>query len=135
MRSNSPRNRGFIIVELIGGLAITFTVVLLFVAVASQYAAARRESEAQRSLRCAAALALDRVRVGLPAYDAEVFAAAGVPTGVSIVAEDAAGVGVWQEFRQVSVVASQVLSPMRTIRFELSGYVPQGAPATTKDQR
>lgn len=117
----------FITTEVLIAIGLTIALAFLMSVVTLQYAAARRENDARRMLRLAAATELARIRAGgtdFAAADAYTPPAT-QPDGTQIAATTMPGERLWTGLTRVQVVAGRTVLGRR-IEVTLVAYVAEG---------
>lgn len=127
-RRKRPR-RGFLVTELVIGIALTIVLLAVFAASTLHYAAARKQNDVRRTLRMAAAAELERIRAGIvEIVPGEVTGtSAATPGEIGLVTTTTTGQGDWSGLTRVQVVASKRMVGGRLLKVALVTYVAGGA--------
>jgi hypothetical protein len=122
-----------VLTEVLLAIGLTIGLAALLATASVQYGSARREADARRLLRLAAAAELDRVRAGLVRVDPSSGAArppTARPDGTTITISAAPADGAWRGLTLVRVTARKEVSNNRTIEVVVAAYLatPETSP-------
>jgi len=133
--NSKPRRppRAFVLTEVVLAVGLTIGLAALLATAGVQYGSARREADARRLLRLAAAAELDRVRAGLARVDPGSGAdqpPTTRPDGVVLTTSATPGAGAWNGLTLVRVTARKEVSNARKLEVVVAAYLatPETSP-------
>jgi hypothetical protein len=124
------KQRAFLTFDVIAAVGITLIAVLAFTLAVRQFAQARRYNDARRILTLTAETELNCIRAGVAAHTNAngPTPARPLPPGVTLRRTTAPAAGVWNGFDRVTVIAHKRITARRSVRVELSAYIPEIEP-------